>query len=569
MSNDLIQFNFENDLEQLENQFPCSNIESIYINDNNNGNYSNGKVNFTSASIVGSVADKQSFWSEAKIIMPYTVTLEAIACKFAISDSTATQENSLAVGTKGYHNFVDNFTGKFNGVPLNSNTNYVNLLMNEKIKTMGNEEKLLIGDLLNFEFDNENSLNYVSTLGETNNIIKNPILDVYKSGLNDKIFTNQAHFKRMSNTNYNPLSTNSNYNKIFDATTLGNSLSPFMEINTTSKLTFRGVAVIPLYLFDCFKSLPSVNTTSNFELNLQMNIGLSNSYTVTYTGVAAGGSQSDGVIHSIKSIASVQSVGNTCPFLISQAGVNAGTGLSIRSDAATATDFSVKLTSQIGWGQGTQPIRIYLPTAQMNPNYTKMILNQPKYKLLYNNYYQDAILNIAGGSTASKAFNVNINRPRMLYILPFLSNQNALTSGFMTSPFLSPVSSAPNTVSPCSLTNLQIQIGGQNIFSEPLQYNYQYYNDNVMSLIGKYNGNSIKSNQFSGQITKSQWEKAYGVYMINLQKVSDQTQDDLAKSFQISFRVNTKDTVKYDFIILLEYQTTKYINRVSGLLTDN
>ena len=143
----------------------------------------------------------------------------------------------------------------------------------------------------------------------------------------------------------------------------------------------------------------------------------------------------------------------------------------------------------------------------------------------------------------------------------------------MTSPYLSPVSSAPNTTSPCSLSNFQIQIGGQNIFSEPLQYNFQYYNDNVMSLIGKYNGNAVKSNQFSGQITKSQWEKAYSVYMLNLQKVNDQTQDDLAKSFQITFRVNTKNTadttIKYDFIILLEYQMTKYINRVTGILSDN
>ena len=160
MSNDLIQFHFENDLQELENQFPCSNIESIYINDNNNGNYANGKVNFTSASIVGSVADKQSFWSEAKIIMPYTVQLDTIDCTFSTATAaTITHENSLAVGTKGYHNFVDNFTAKFNGIPLNRNTNFCNMLMNEKVKTMGNEEKLLLSDLINHEFNNENSLN--------------------------------------------------------------------------------------------------------------------------------------------------------------------------------------------------------------------------------------------------------------------------------------------------------------------------------------------------------------------------------------------------------------------------
>ena len=71
-----------------------------------------------------------------------------------------------------------------------------------------------------------------------------------------------------------------------------------------------------------------------------------------------------------------------------------------------------------------------------------MILNQPKFKLLYNDFYQDTILNIKGGDTASKAFNVNINRPRTLYIIPFLSNQNIVPGGFMTNPYLSPVSSA-------------------------------------------------------------------------------------------------------------------------------
>ena len=86
----------------------------------------------------------------------------------------------------------------------------------------------------------------------------------------------------MSNTNYNVQSTNSNFYKFFDADKLNTSLSPYMSSNSTTQLIFRGVAVIPLYLLhDSFSKMPSVNSSTNFELNLQMNIGTSNSWTLT------------------------------------------------------------------------------------------------------------------------------------------------------------------------------------------------------------------------------------------------------------------------------------------------
>jgi hypothetical protein len=153
-----------------------------------------------------------------------------------------------------------------------------------------------------------------------------------------------------------------------------------------------------------------------------------------------------------------------------------------------------------------------------------------------------------------------------MYILPYVSTLQAVTGGTLYNPpYVSPLSSAPNTVTPCRLTNLNIQIGGQNLFIEPQNYTYQHYINNLLPELANINGNSYKSKFFSGQITKSMWEKTYGVYTINLEKVTDEIQDNLMKSFQISFKNDNQIT--YDFIIIITYQMELAVNRPSGLLT--
>jgi len=63
------------------------------------------------------------------------------------------------------------------------------------------------------------------------------------------------------------------------------------------------------------------------------------------------------------------------------------------------------------------------------------------------------------------------------------------------------------------------------------------------------------------------WEKTYGVYTINLEKVTDEIQDNLMKSFQISFKNDSPNTIWNDFIVIITYQMELSVNRPSGLLT--
>ena len=54
MSNFLFQYHFEDDQQEKENSYPISDVQWIYINDINQNNYSNGFINFTNVSIIGS-----------------------------------------------------------------------------------------------------------------------------------------------------------------------------------------------------------------------------------------------------------------------------------------------------------------------------------------------------------------------------------------------------------------------------------------------------------------------------------------------------------------------------------
>jgi hypothetical protein len=319
--------------------------------------------------------------------------------------------------------------------------------------------------------------------------------------------------------------------------------------------------------------MPSVASSSGFELRLQSNLSRENSYALEFSPQAA---PVAGVALIPSAIVSQQIVGHCCPFLISNASTDGLTGLRIANAAITA-GAKITVKACIGWDNNTgqlktqfggtpgAPCRIYLPAINYNNDYIKQIVQNPQYSLKYMDYYIDMDEGKEQGSTISRLFNVQLSRVRTLYIIPFLNG-----SATVPSPFNSPISSAPITCTPCRLKNFNIQIGGANIFTEPQNFNYQFYNNNALSLMADINGNSLKSKFFSGQITKSMWENGYNVYSINLEKVTDEITDSLMKSFQLIFQIetNTGTKLKYDFYYMITYQSELNLDRSTGTITN-
>ena len=194
MSNNLAEFNFQDDLQEKENRYPISDMSWVYINDINQGNYSNGYINWSNVSIIGSNVEKQYLWSEGYLAIPYTITVVPTGMQFVPDDS-----NVNALSIKSFGTIVDWLSVKFNGVSCTRNSYYNALVMNEKIKTFNNDKMKLYGDILCHDWDNGYGISYSATIGERNN---NTVpLTTLERGMNPANIVNQGHLNRCAKTN--------------------------------------------------------------------------------------------------------------------------------------------------------------------------------------------------------------------------------------------------------------------------------------------------------------------------------------------------------------------------------
>ena len=584
MSNSLFEHDFQVDLEPNENTYCTQDIQWQYINDNNQNNYSNGYINWTNLNLGTGAVDKMYSFSNAYITIPYSIVLygDSTIFKFKAGDPA----NANAACLKSSACIVDWVSAKFDGAQLTRSSYHNHLMMNEKIKTYNTDKFKIYGDILGHAWDNGHSIDYLQTgVGEINNNILN-LTNINIFGLDPSNMTNTAHLQRCMKNNIDISKKNNSSLNTFlckDDASASTSLRDnehqnalvFSDINT---LVFQGVATIPLsQLHPVFEKMPTISSVQGFELRLQCNMARENTYSMTYPVMAA-----DLATVSIPtSVSTIQSIGKCCPVMISSP---SGTGITgMRINGAQAVNGVLNVKCMIGWNvdingvgfKGTTgpPCRIHLPTLSFTSDYLKDIANAPQYSLKYNDYYVDTELNVKQGSSPSRLFNTNLTRPRILYIFPFLSQSNYIdatpaNNRVYPSSLTSPLSSSPITVCPARLRNFNIQIGGQNIFSEPQQFNYNFYNSNAMSIISDINGNSPKSALFSGQISKSQWENGYNVYYVNLEKVSDIITDSTMKAFQLTYTVEgNNDFVLYDMYYIISYENELNLDRLTGKIT--
>lgn len=575
MSNELFEHNFHVDQEENQNSYPITDVQWNYINDINQGNYSTGFINWTNVAVIGTSIDKQYDWSQAYTALPIQTSVIPDGNKLLIDSS---KSNINALGLKGAQHIVDYLTIKFNGVNCNRGSYYNNFYVHEQIKKMSTDEFKIYGDILNMEWDDGRSMQYIDNVGEVNNVTA-------AATINDIV--NQGHVNRLKKGNIDLSAVSRSPLGMLTGLTAANLVSTEHQTGLCyckdDGLVFRSVIYIPLSkLHDFFAQMPTVASSNGFELRLQCNATQENSYTVTYGALSNG-------TYPITALTQNQVVGHTCPWLLSNNKTDGSAGLVLKNGASPGADGTVTICSRIGWGTATgnyrvptgftdntmaPPARIWIPAINFTPEYTKQIISKPQHTLRYDDFYVDFDLNKPLATQVSRLFNVQLSRVRKLYILPFLTGSSANTS--LKSPYISPLSSAPNTTTPCRLKNFNIQIGGQNIFVEPQTTNNQFYHNNYLSLVSKVNGNSSKSQLFGTQITKSMWEQGYTSYVINLEKVADEVTDSLMKSFQFTFQIDGDSktslagtSMAYDFLYLITYQSILELDRATGEIISN
>ncbi len=419
MANSLFEYHFQDDQQEKENSYPISDVQWIYINDINQNNYANGFINFTNVSIIGSSVEKQYAWSQAYLAVPYTITVAPTGVAFVADDA-----NVNALSVKSYATFMDWVSVKFNGVSCTRNSYYNHLIMNERVKQYNTDKYRLYGDLMNHEWDTGTGISYIAAIGERNN---NTLPTTLATGANPANIVNQGHLDRCAKTNIDI--TNVAYSSLASFMGAGNtSLRDTENQNVlvyqgTDGLVFQGVAMIPLSeLHDFFKQMPSVASSTGFELRLQSNLSRENSYVTKYDAITAGTVTPQIPIL----VTSQQIVGHCCPFLLSNPTGDGSSGLRINTTAAVAANATISVKACIGWSNTTgqlagtgqypgsvgNPVRIFLPAINYNNDYIKDIVQNPQYSLKYMDYYVDSDLGKVQGTQVSRLFNVQLSRVR-------------------------------------------------------------------------------------------------------------------------------------------------------------
>lgn len=598
--NSLQKFLFEEEREPQENDFTIRDVLWTKLQDSNMFNYNVGWINFNNSSLHGNDLSRMLELSNSMLTVPFgcivSVSGDTGVCSFGTISGVNyvhSAENVFAVAPKAYHHILNQISNSFGGKLINQPTEYFNYYLNEKMKRMNNDQYVgSLAEMMNYDLDTSKSYSYNATVLETNNSTTfNSNLSL---GNNSSNYRNDAHIRRMKKLNYDWVSNDPTNNKRFYQATIlndtyatglisvndedGNPI-PADTLSSTKPikyLVFQYCATIPLmYVSEFYEKLDSLTVISSLELKIQTNLAQSNSWSVTYNGFG----NTTNAPYTLASTTSNQSIGQTCPFLISPAGRgDAGTGMQVYSASGTVKP-TITVKPFIGYATGTTggvylnngylrnapntyPCQIWIPSVAYNKSYMEKIISTPKKKLLYNDFMIDAThTNVAPGNQISRLLIHQSGNYRKLYILPFLAVPPDLNTACDVRQSL--VSSAPTTVSACKLINLQVMLGSVNVFSDIQSFNINHFYNGVNISQGGENGNAFKSLYQSGKISYNDWINCYNVYVVDLERVSDEITDNTVRNINLTYKIDSATAV-YNMVYVIEYQSGCFVDRLTG-----
>jgi len=239
-------------------------------------------------------------------------------------------------------------------------------------------------------------------------------------------------------------------------------------------------------------------------------------------------------------------------------------GLSIVRTQFLSGQFSATVSAPI------TSVRLYAPAYTMSPIAESRFLSlTPTKKIIYNDLFYYSYPNIGGGQTFSFLVSNGLPNIRSILVVPLLPRtSNGVASsypsvtplvGVTTSSLLSPFSTTGGTPDPISLTNLQFQISGKNLFINNLQYDYETFYEQLVSS-NQLNG-SLTTSLSSGLIGKSEFQNLYRYYYGNADR-SIPSEDGVAKAVQVSGINNSPQPI--DIAVFIEFSRKITLDLRSG-----
>lgn len=580
-------YEFNKSMEpQSEGQYsPYSDKQfNSYINDINSGVYTNNGlslVQFDLSSIYNST--KFTDVADAFVVIPIVM---AAACSTAAANGliapVAGNVNLLSL-KNNFINLIHQADLTIQGKQIEDAQPFINIAKHfQMLSEMSTGDLATVGYSLGIsELDSAKSKVYNGSTtatvtnksgnGMTNN---RPFTEVaVVGGAGDSITCTANQFANVANTGLQKRlgryvdTTAANVNGMFgngtafiaNLTCLNNDFTPTYQVLNTHYMVWTDYAVIRLSTI--FESLTAIGLTRKADLflRLYLNTGTLN-VTVSNPGLSNVG-------YSITT--TNNSFTNTCPFTVNylNAAANAG-GTPLTTVNITAGLYVAKIPStsynsvNLSLANVTHPMpacRIYYSQIAIQPSLAEeYILTNRAKKCIYRTVLTNQYNNTGLGGNFNQLISSGVVHPTGILIVPYVAS--TATFSFGDYAWKSPFDTAPGDAHPLSLTNLQVNVGGQNILQSALNYNYENFLEQIVYC------EQLTSADFgvTTGLFNAAWWNSNRYYYVNIER-SNLTDKLQPRSINVSFTNN--NNVPIDVLIFTFVSKQLTLDVETGLVS--
>ena len=544
-----------------------------YINDINNGVYTNNSLTLVNFDL-GQKYNSQKFTDTSDLFAVIPITMVAAYSNAGTLLAPPRAAQSLLSIKSNFLNLVHQADLQVNGKTLEPTQPFINVARHfQLISEMSVNDLKTMGHTIGFSetLDNTKSMVYTTSgaNGSSGNGMSNNRPYILTAGTGGG-FDNQISLGTKQNAGVTNgalqykigryLDTTANNTNgivptIVTAANLANEFRPYFTTNGQYMIWYD-YAVIKLN--HIFESLGKMGLVRRFDATLRLWI---NTGTINVTVANITSANLSYVLTPANNTFS-----NTCPLM-----VNYLNGESVGSSYPTgttnivaglyiakppATSFSGVNLSLSAASHPLSNCRIYYSQIVVQPQKSiKYIEENRNKKVVYRTFVSNLYTNIAAGNNFNNLINSGIVHPTGVLIVPFLASSSA----FGDSQWKSPFDSCPATTSPCSLTNLQVTIGGQNVLQSTLFYTFENFIEQVNL------AEQLTSADFgvsTGLINQGYWEWSR-FYYVNVERspIADKLQP---RNINISFINNS--AIAIDVMVFIFYSDEFVVDCETGII---
>ena len=594
------------------------NKKWVYVNDNNNGNYTSQIVlDSTPLSNSGGWIN----WSEGFILMPLVVQLTS-ATAAGIDATTPDSTNFSWAFKSGFWHMIHSMSVEFNNQNIIQTTPFTNVFRSFKANTTFSLDDLKNhGASTGFHPDTFGSWGYQDATantaldgrgfqcGITNNLdssIQSAVLTagtgatVYVgnsvvgdisltgacSGADNGSYKNGGSYsynagmlKRQEWFGYNAgaqlgaggvVAGSLNQGQVNDVGSCATNYRAYKVNQVAGSASWIVYAKLRLKdLADFFEKVPLLKgSTIRFLINTNQSI-------VNFTTVRPVLTAGTGAIATSAKL-TINSVGitggNTCPLMVCANNLGSG-GSCLLNDTYNLSVSIYQNTNQAQASNTTTnntlmkantPVRLYAPVYTMNPlSESKYLSLAPTKRVLYKDIFQYQYNNIAADESFNFLVSNGVNRIKSVCVIPFVAKVQSTAINTTFDAMGSPVNTTPANPDPIMLTNFNILVSGVNLFLSNQLYDFEQFREQLMSS-NQLNGN-LTTGLSSGLISEDDFARGCRYYYGDCSRALP-SEENVARSVQIIGQ--NISNLAINLMIFIEFQKEITIDVSTGARID-